>query len=278
MKTSCRACLLPPKERAALDQAIRSGDPERAVAERFGLTRPGVQRHKKNHLGKAPLPVPPPPAAVPPAESALLAELRQQLRSVKIALGQALKSETPETALRAVAASTALLDQIQTEEAKAPVPGKASQITAEQRLEKVFSMLVKGHGRQAVIQFASESWDIGERAADLIIEKANARFRETARFNREDQIGEAISRYQKLHQLAVDSGDLRAAADAQGRLCKLLGLNAPETVKNEHSGPGGIPIQIERVIPDDEIRARMREYMDAGRSQPVLADPTPQAD
>ena len=274
LKSTCRACLLPPGELLQLDQALRNGDSERSTAARFKVTQSTVHRHAKNHLTAAPPPVP-----VPPVESELLAELRQQLRSVKMALAQALKGESPDLALKAVAASTTLLGQIQTEEAKAPaVAGKkATKITAETRLETVFEMLVKGETRAKILQYASD-WDLTDRQIDEYISRANERFRETSHFDREAQIGETIERYREQYRLATEREDHKGAATIQEKLARLLGLEAPSVVKNEHSGPAGGPILIERVIPDDELRSRLREYLDASPDQRLLDRTGPETD
>lgn len=184
-------------------------------------------------------------APTPPPESEHLAELRTQLRAVKTAMAQALKSESPETVLRAAAASTELLDQIKAEEAKAseardtaakasePKPPKghkarSTRLTTEQRMEAVFELMIEGESTAGIVRFASrEGWNVTRRQIQDYMAQATERFRQAADFDRPAQIGKALRRYQKLHMTASRAGDTRAAADAQGRLCKLLGLDAP---------------------------------------------------
>lgn len=48
MPRLCHACTHP--DRAAIDAALGSGTPLRAVAERFGLSRSGAHLHLRNHL------------------------------------------------------------------------------------------------------------------------------------------------------------------------------------------------------------------------------------
>lgn len=114
---------------------------------------------------------------------------------------------------------------------------KVPQLQIEQRIEEVFIMLVNGATNAEVVRFCAEKWNLAERQTENYIARARKRFHDLAAFDRPEQIGTAIARYQDLYKRNLRVQDYKAAASVQEKLCKLLGLEAPTVTKAEHTGP-----------------------------------------
>ena len=105
----CATCAHP--DRADIDRRLVSGEPERAIASRYGLSRASVQRHHKNHL---------PDTLTKATEAAeitraddLLAQVRKQVEELRVLFGAAVKilrdarlEHDHDSALKAVGAAT----------------------------------------------------------------------------------------------------------------------------------------------------------------------------
>ncbi|MCC6131437.1 MAG: hypothetical protein IT186_16075 [Acidobacteria bacterium] len=148
---------------------------------------------------------------------------------------------------------------------KPPPPGtgrKTKRVEVEARVDRVLTLIVGGAGVEDIRQFVANNWALSPRQADLYAARARKILRERAVPLHEEAFNTALERYRSLYKTAVLDGDVRAAAIVQTRIDKLLGLEAP--TKTEVSGRGGGPIQIERVLDDAELSARIRESLDAG--------------
>lgn len=81
----------------------------------------------------------------------------------------------------------------------------------------------------------------------------------------------AIDQLRDLFEQSYRNGDFKTCIAARKDLSELLDLYPAKTVKNEHSGPGGKPIEIKRVLDDEELRIRLAEFLDAARERRTLS-------
>lgn len=134
---------------------------------------------------------------------------------------------------------------------------KATKITAETRVREVFVMLVNAATHAEILRYASEKgWGLSDRQVESYIQKATKRFHDVANFDREAHVGAAIARFEDLYKRCVLAQDFRGAASIQEKLCRLLGLEAPQAVKAEVSSPG-----LEEVIRQTHERIRLRHAL-----------------
>ncbi len=112
--TQCRACLLPPEKRAALHSSLDAGEKPSHAAKRFGLSVPGLHRHKSHRPEKvsAPSSCPDVTALEPdPRDDGdeLLTKLRRLQTVTDETLGKAVKLESLDLVLKAVKEAASLL-------------------------------------------------------------------------------------------------------------------------------------------------------------------------
>ena len=162
------------------------------------------------------------------------------------------------------------------------MPGKrAPDALVEKRVADVFKLLLRGASREDVLRHLAENDVQAERTADFYISKANAKFKALSRTNSERELGRQLSRLEDLYQRVFRIQDYRTALAVTKERSELLGLYPDSKVKHEHSGPGGGPIQLQRVLPDGELEARLRAIVDASpeaRALPAPDDAPPGAD
>jgi len=137
---------------------------------------------------------------------------------------------------------------------------RTSKTENEKRVLAVFKMLLAGAKRADIVQYASSSrgWRVVPRTADGYIRKARDRFLEASKVDREEEYGKARERLEDLYAMNLKAGDLRAAHAVLSDTAELLGLYPAKVSKQEHTGAGGGPIQLERVMDDVELSERLR--------------------
>lgn len=94
---------------------------------------------------------------------------------------------------------------------------------SERRLTQTVEWLVKGHGRQSIIQMASAAWGVGERQIDNYLAKAYAVLREENESEREQLTALATAQRDHLYRLALEAA---AAVDAGDRASLLSAARA----------------------------------------------------
>lgn len=146
---------------------------------------------------------------------------------------------------------------------------RLKQVEVDARVDRIVALVVGGAGVEDIRQFSANNWSLSPRQADEYGAKARKILRDRALPIYEEALNTALERYRSLFKQAQLASDIRAAAIVQTRIDKLLGLEAP--VKAEVSGRGGGPILIERVLPDDELAARLRQLLDAGPESRAFA-------
>ena len=162
------------------------------------------------------------------------------------------------------------------------MPGKrALDAVVEKRIAEVFKLLLRGASRDDILQHLAQTDVEAVRTVNWYIGKANARFVQLSKANSSRELGRQLSRLEDLYQRVFRIQDYRTALAVAKERNELLGLHPDSKVKHEHSGPNGGPIQLQRVLPDDELEARLRAIVDAGpedRALPAPDDTPPGAD
>ena len=129
------------------------------------------------------------------------------------------------------------------------MPGeRATNPEIEQRVDKVFSMIIAGSTPREIFRFISEKtdWGISYRQLTNYIDKANERLLEASQIQRQQELGKAISRLNNLYRAAYQIQDYRVCATIQKQLTELLGLSEPSRLSVQ--GPNGQPVVDATVI------------------------------
>ncbi|KAA0253406.1 MAG: hypothetical protein EDX89_14395 [Acidobacteria bacterium] len=153
---------------------------------------------------------------------------------------------------------------------------KATHAEVEERVTEVYILLIRGASRADILRHAADRWHLATRQAEDYLARANARLRELASFIHEEELGKARERLNDLYSKNYRVQSYRDALACQKELNELLGLYPVKTERHEHSGPGGAPIQIERILDPHELVARLRDELAAGEEAPALGAPDPE--
>lgn len=101
-------------------------------------------------------------------------------------------------------------------------------VELENRINKVFDLLVMGANRATIIEYGKKEWGLQTRWIDEYIRRAREQIKEAAAIEREQMLGEAKERLHLVIRMAFKSQDLARVIAAQAQLNTLYGLNAPE--------------------------------------------------
>lgn len=99
-----------------------------------------------------------------------------------------------------------------------------------ERVTAILTLMTKGARTADILRFCRESWQISDRQSAKYIAKAKDHLRESARVDRDAQIGLALARYNDLFREMVRLQDYKGALHAQREICNLLGLSAPTKI------------------------------------------------
>ena len=153
---------------------------------------------------------------------------------------------------------------------------KATHAEIEERVTVVYTLLIRGASREEILRHGAEKWTLATRQMEDYLARANRRLKELAAFIREEEIGRARAQLHDLYGKNMKVQDYRSALAVRKDLSELLGLYAPVTQRTEHSGPGGGPVQIERVLDVHELRLRLARELDGGEETTSLLSPPPE--
>lgn len=105
---------------------------------------------------------------------------------------------------------------------------KATNAEIETRIATVAEMVIKGQGRQKIIRYGSEEWNIGERQIENYISKAWEKIEKNTDFDIKQELKLQRARFEDLFQKNYTIQDYREARQVLDSIAKLLGLNEPE--------------------------------------------------
>ena len=154
---------------------------------------------------------------------------------------------------------------------------KATDAEVEERVTKVYSLVIHGANREEILRYGSAEWKVSTRQVEEYLARATKRFSALAAFVREEELGKVRERLEFLYGRNVKAQDFKAAHQVLSDGAELLGLYAPKQSRTELTGPGGGPIQLERVLSDDELGERLRLALDARSKSRTLPPPDPRA-
>jgi len=120
------------------------------------------------------------------------------------------------------------------------------------RVSKMVELLTVGLSRGEILQYVTKltTWGISTRTIDSYIAKATKQIRSAAHFDREKEIGQAITRLELLHQRNMSITDYKAAAAVQKQRSELLGLNEP--TRKQISAELDTTITVEIIPPEGD--------------------------
>lgn len=119
----------------------------------------------------------------------------------------------------------------------------------EQRLSQIHSLLISGASRRHICQFVSEktTWSLTPRSISRLISAATKLIQVSAAFERDTELGLAITQVKDLYSKSMRIQDYKACLAARRELNELLGLYSPRKV--ELGGEGGGPMRFIALIP-----------------------------
>ena len=122
---------------------------------------------------------------------------------------------------------------------------KASNAEIELRIQTVAEMLIKAQGREKILRYCADNWNIQERQADEYISRALDKIKKNREFiDIQQELDLQKARYEDLYQKNYTIQDYREARQVLDSIAKLLGLNEPEKHEVDHKITGS-PIIID---------------------------------
>lgn len=110
---------------------------------------------------------------------------------------------------------------------------KATNAEIELRVSTVSEMLIKGQGRDKIIRYGSENWNVGERQIENYIAKAWDKIEKNTDYQLAQEIHLARARLEDLYSKNYTIQDYRECRQVLDSLSKLLGTNQPEKTESK---------------------------------------------
>jgi hypothetical protein len=102
------------------------------------------------------------------------------------------------------------------------VAKKCTNSESDQRVNAVYDLLLRAHSRTQIIRFASETWGVGERQAEIYMSRARQLVALDAELERPQWLAAAVARLQDYEREARAKGNLSIAIKALEDQAKLL--------------------------------------------------------
>lgn len=99
---------------------------------------------------------------------------------------------------------------------------KCTNSESDQRVNAVYDLLLRAHSRTQIIRFASETWGVGERQAEIYMSRARQLMALDAELERPQWLAAAVARLQDYEREARAKGNLGIAIKALEDQAKLL--------------------------------------------------------
>lgn len=115
---------------------------------------------------------------------------------------------------------------------------KATAAQTEERINKVFDLLVSGATRQQILQYVAKKtdWKLADRQVDNYIAKATERITAAGKTRREEELGKAVLRLQQLYFMCLTLQNFQTALNVQREINKLLGLSLEQELIDRVEG------------------------------------------
>lgn len=120
----------------------------------------------------------------------------------------------------------------------------------EVRVTEIFKLLMAGVQRHDIRRYVAEKvkWEVPERTLDRYVARATELIRASAAFDRNTELGRAISRLHDLYSRSYRVQDFKTCLTTQRELNELLGLYAPKRL--EVTGADGGPHSFIAIVPE----------------------------
>lgn len=134
---------------------------------------------------------------------------------------------------------------------------KPTEIERINRVRIVEEMIVKGCGRNYILQFCSENFDVGDRCSDNYIKEAKKRILSDFKKSddKRDMKAEMMARFQDLYRKNYTIQDFRECRNIISDIRKMFGLDEAEKFELNNINPTQTVVQVKIVPPlqdDDE--------------------------
>jgi len=106
---------------------------------------------------------------------------------------------------------------------------KVTKVVKAERVSQVLELLVLGLKPREIFRYVSEKtdWNITERQIENYIRDATDLIEESSKIRRDQEVGKAILRLEKLYTANMKIQDYKAALAVVKTRAELLGLNQP---------------------------------------------------
>ena len=106
---------------------------------------------------------------------------------------------------------------------------KVTKAVKLERVNQVLGWIILGMRPRDIFQYVSEKtdWNISIRQIENYMRDATALIEESSRINRDQEVGKALLRYEKLFTANMKIQDYKAALMVQRARNEMLGLNQP---------------------------------------------------
>ena len=99
---------------------------------------------------------------------------------------------------------------------------KCNNTESEQRTHAVYDLLLRANSRTQIIQFAAQTWGIGDRQVDVYIARARQLMALDAELARPQWMEAALARLHEYERRASDKDQLNTALIALDKQARLL--------------------------------------------------------
>lgn len=123
---------------------------------------------------------------------------------------------------------------------------KADTQESNRRVAQISEMLLDGESYQQIIQYCSDTWNIGERQVYNYIKKARSKWDEICNKQLESNLNWHLLTRGRLYQKCIKKEDFSNARQTLNDLADIQGISRNRI---EHTGKDGEPIQVINVIP-----------------------------
>lgn len=107
---------------------------------------------------------------------------------------------------------------------------KSDSSEIEKRVNLIYSMLLQGLQRKAVIQYCSNQWGVGERQVDTYLVKARELMSDDSQKDLDYKKSEILAQYYDLYNKSYDLEDYKECRNILANIGNILGVNSPEKI------------------------------------------------
>ena len=117
-----------------------------------------------------------------------------------------------------------------------PRENKVTAAEKELRISEIFQLLIDGNTRRNILRYVKEQtdWNISESQIDYYLHDATAYLKESAKIDRDSEIGKAVERLNKLYAKSLEDKDHRTCLAIQKEITEMFALGDKKDEPIEH--------------------------------------------